>query len=805
MEPKEYLQTKYNELFKKLYKFDVNKTRDDNQPYDDARRIWDESIETAETLIFYRVNHPKNKAVDKYIASLINMYKYLRGSNDYELLKLVKHEAELKRVAEEMKKKEIEASAEGDMGVMKPLLTHVKAIAQQAEKLPKDKAFSHKTESLALITELMQKLEDRIADVSSKTAYDKASAITQKLEMWSLVTADSFESGEFVKDDILKPLNEALKIADDWAKSPGVTKKNSVNLKILEEFDTNQLVPLLMILESAVEYSDEQRGALNKRVYQNGRLISDIKKTLEALLAAFPQNSHLKAMAADFKDPDKLGRRVIDVEGAEYFAARMENEDKFFEFATVFSKELIRVYQISKDKKKRKLIDLSKSFENLHQIVSDWTESETKERTITNIGVVPMKLKTELIDNLSRTARELEKYRKYCEALGHDISKSEGYQNSQKASEAIKRAMESLDGALVSDTEENYELIDNVMRELANIRNKITAMGSSFSFPENLEEFEYRVDRLIKAPQTGKKLSQKHEAEKFMTEATKEDFKAGIADEIESANYVLASLKKTEDLITFMNQYTATQMSVPLPAPYDKNADAGYTTIIKQVESLRNLSDIALDNGDDLQSATLWDQSEELLAEAEEYAQSQLRQNSEEIKIALERISSNSPYRDILSDIKRIKTVFVSNGLVSYSVRAKVISENNFEDPSKLFQQYVNAINSGMQKEAVALLGVLKHNINTILENKQIAAAVKQLGGGVVIKDPAVKAKEPAKTQLTPEQQKAIDDRRKAREAARRKEQGETPVTETPEVVKDGEVTKINTESDPLADLLKQL
>lgn len=519
---------------------------------------------------------------------------------------------------------------------------------------------------------------------------------------------------------------------------------------------------------------NNKRQKLDELRAKSRKLAAEICERLEkAKLKAKGKDKILLAKLIEkFKNQDELSFLFIRESGEKYYDARIERERRLNIFLSEAVDMLIKAESLG-DKEQVEKIKI------LKDNVTKW---ENGEEVITMQDSV---LKQQLIDMLEQTERDI---KVYCEVLsglptngaGEERRKSESLKAAEEAKAKLLEAREIVENTSVEDTEETKAAAQEVINCLIEVRDVLPAGGNSRRLKQKLNNLNEAVAKFKRTKAKGKKLKEKDTNLGTIDRLTAENLEDKVenADELTSAVFVLEVVGFNEEFLQEQEERALEELRKRGAESCLEN-DRYYQELLAQrdaaKERVRSMSPKNPEFNTFVRDAIKKENACVEYANKKIKAGGRAKETEEKLEKELHKTCQ---------DIREVSTMYSYASRMPYKARVKIMAENGVYDFSELFDRYVTALYNNDTEtidEIKATLVALRKAYEPYIDEEEEEEETER--ETVTVKRAEVEELSEEEKAWMRENGMLVDE----------PQQPETPVTEAPEVVGDGDVETVNT------------
>ncbi|MBQ3220666.1 MAG: hypothetical protein IJB34_01740 [Clostridia bacterium] len=457
---------------------------------------------------------------------------------------------------------------------------------------------------------------------------------------------------------------------------------------------------------------ENQRAKLAAIKEENDKLIMEAVKLLDGAIAAEEKVKKKKAdtrreraLLASFSDRKTLVQAYINQQGEAYFQGRIENEENFNRFIKSLL-PLLKQYEEKAGDPHLSEAEKNELLSAMEQRAEKWIKTKSTE------GIMDGQLKEQLLNMIDTTLGDLRDFKDTSLTVTSEDSE-DARALADKTMAQLEKYKKLLTDSYYIDTDENQALAQEAWNLISQIRTKIPKMASSAQVGLLLKKLDKVMVQIGQTKNKGKKINSAKVNLGRLGSAEEEDIKAGKADELSSAIYVLERLNVSEEFFGVMEKKIQARLD-KMVGGYDLASDPVY-------QSLRNNANTCADKIRELQKdpkrneaqiKIYYRQFQGFKKQLEEYQ----KKKTAEMEKKANKSLSTIKYMEICDKFRAVGELFTGESNVPYAVRARIMASSGMSDFGEMFERYVVAATMGDEetmKDIEIRLTVMRQKFDT--------------------------------------------------------------------------------------------
>lgn len=457
---------------------------------------------------------------------------------------------------------------------------------------------------------------------------------------------------------------------------------------------------------------ENQRAKLAAIKEENDKLIMEAVKLLDGAIAAEEKVKKKKAdtrreraLLASFSDRKTLVQAYINQQGEAYFQGRIENEENFNRFIKSLL-PLLKQYEEKAGDPHLSEAEKNELLSAMEQRAEKWIKTKSTE------GIMDGQLKEQLLNMIDTTLGDLRDFKDTSLTVTSEDSE-DARALADKTMAQLEKYKKLLTDSYYIDTDENQALAQEAWNLISQIRTKIPKMASSAQVGLLLKKLDKVMVQIGQSKNKGKKINSAKVNLGRLGSAEEEDIKAGKADELSSAIYVLERLNVSEEFFGVMEKKIQARLD-KMVGGYDLASDPVY-------QSLRNNANTCADKIRELQKdpkrneaqiKIYYRQFQGFKKQLEEYQ----KKKTAEMEKKANKSLSTIKYMEICDKFRAVGELFTGESNVPYAVRARIMASSGMSDFGEMFERYVVAATMGDEetmKDIEIRLTVMRQKFDT--------------------------------------------------------------------------------------------
>lgn len=457
---------------------------------------------------------------------------------------------------------------------------------------------------------------------------------------------------------------------------------------------------------------ENQRAKLATIKEENDKLIAEATKILEGAIATEEKVMKKKAdtrreraILASLTDRKTLVQAYINAQGEAYFQGRIDNEENFNRFIKSWL-PLLRQYEEIVGNPRLSEAEKNELLSALEQRAEKWIKTKSTE------GIMDGQLKEQLLKMIDSTLVDLKDFKDTALTVTSEDSE-DARALAEKTTAQLEKYKKILEGSYFIDTDENEQLAQEAWGLISQIRTKIPKMASTAQVGLLLKKLEKVMVQIEQTKNKGKKLNPSKINLGQISSTDEGAIKAGKADELSSAIYVLERLNVSEEFFGVMEKKIQKKLD-GMVGSYDLNTDPVY-------QSLRTNANTCADKIRELQKdpkrneaqiKIYYRQFQGFKKQLEEYQ----KKKTAEMEKKANKSLSTIKYMEICDKFRAVGELFTGESNVPYAVRARIMASSGMSDFGEMFEKYVVAATMGDEetmKDIEIRLTVMRQKFDT--------------------------------------------------------------------------------------------
>lgn len=457
---------------------------------------------------------------------------------------------------------------------------------------------------------------------------------------------------------------------------------------------------------------ENQRAKLAAIKEENDKLIMEAVKLLDGAITAEEKVKKKKAdtrreraLLASFSDRKTLVQAYINQQGEAYFQGRIENEENFNRFIKSLL-PLLKQYEEKAGDPHLSEAEKNELLSAMEQRAEKWIKTKSTE------GIMDGQLKEQLLNMIDTTLGDLRDFKDTSLTVTSEDSE-DARALADKTMAQLEKYKKLLTDSYYIDTDENQALAQEAWNLISQIRTKIPKMASSAQVGLLLKKLDKVMVQIGQTKNKGKKINSAKVNLGRLGSAEEEDIKAGKADELSSAIYVLERLNVSEEFFGVMEKKIQARLD-KMVGGYDLASDPVY-------QSLRNNANTCADKIRELQKdpkrneaqiKIYYRQFQGFKKQLEEYQ----KKKTAEMEKKANKSLSTIKYMEICDKFRAVGELFTGESNVPYAVRARIMASSGMSDFGEMFERYVVAATMGDEetmKDIEIRLTVMRQKFDT--------------------------------------------------------------------------------------------
>lgn len=457
---------------------------------------------------------------------------------------------------------------------------------------------------------------------------------------------------------------------------------------------------------------ENQRAKLAAIKEENDKLIMEAVKLLDGAITAEEKVKKKKAdtrreraLLASFSDRKTLVQAYINQQGEAYFQGRIENEENFNRFIKSLL-PLLKQYEEKVGDPHLSEAEKNELLSAMEQRAEKWIKTKSTE------GIMDGQLKEQLLNMIDTTLGDLKDFKDTSLTVTSEDSE-DARALADKTMAQLEKYKKLLTDSYYIDTDENQALAQEAWNLISQIRTKIPKMASSAQVGLLLKKLDKVMVQIGQSKNKGKKINSAKVNLGHLGTTEEADIKAGKADELSSAIYVLERLNVSEEFFGVMEKKIQARLD-KMVGGYDLASDPVY-------QSLRNNANTCADKIRELQKdpkrneaqiKIYYRQFQGFKKQLEEYQ----KKKTAEMEKKANKSLSTIKYMEICDKFRAVGELFTGESNVPYAVRARIMASSGMSDFGEMFERYVVAATMGDEetmKDIEIRLTVMRQKFDT--------------------------------------------------------------------------------------------